>query len=68
MHRRKILDPNVVKAIEDFKLEMSKEIGGSDEDFIDDELMYVHTGELIPKEIIEEAERQLANNKEEDFD
>ncbi|AOY76814.1 small, acid-soluble spore protein, alpha/beta type [Clostridium formicaceticum] len=69
MTRRKILDPNAVKAMEDFKQEMSAEIGTPEDDYyIDDEFMYVDSGDLIPKEIIEEAERQMANEKQEKLD
>jgi len=93
--RKKLLDPNEVKAIDDFNSEMNMEIGvinKSDEyreineyismnpivsqdlnelnleigtetgipdyNFMDDE-MYVDTGEIIPRGIIEEAERQF---------
>ncbi|AKL94916.1 hypothetical protein CACET_c14520 [Clostridium aceticum] len=68
MTTRKRLDPNALKAIEDFKQEMSTEIATRDYDYIDDEFMYVDGGDLIPREIIEEAERQMANEKQEKLD
>ncbi|MCC5909358.1 MAG: small, acid-soluble spore protein, alpha/beta type [Clostridiaceae bacterium] len=68
MSRKKILDPNAVKAIEDFKLEMGAEIGIPEDEYIDDEFMYVDSGDLIPREIIEEAERQFANKQQERLD
>ncbi|ABR48233.1 hypothetical protein Amet_2073 [Alkaliphilus metalliredigens QYMF] len=68
MKRKRILDANAVKAMEKFKMEMGSEIGTPEDDYIDDEYLYVHTGDLIPREIIEEAERQFANQNEERLD
>jgi len=73
LSRKKLLNPKEVKSINNFNLEMNAGIGTKretseysfmDDDFRDDEI-YVDTGDLIPREIIEEAERQFANKRHE---
>ncbi|AKL94580.1 hypothetical protein CACET_c11150 [Clostridium aceticum] len=65
MNKKKLLDPKAAKAIEEFNAEMGTEIGHVDKSQ-DGDFIYVHSGDPISREIIEEAERQFANrNKEE---
>ncbi|SET59511.1 hypothetical protein SAMN05660297_02872 [Natronincola peptidivorans] len=67
-----LMDPIIPKDPNDLKLEIGTETGIPNDDLIDDYFMtddmYVDTGDLIPREIIEEAERQFANERKDELD
>ncbi|AOY76797.1 hypothetical protein [Clostridium formicaceticum] len=69
MTRKKLLNPNAAKAIEEFNEEMGTEIGteiGTEmhvDISKDDGFIYVHSGNSVSRAVVEEAERQKTNKK-----